>query len=375
MLDFSIVVPVLNEAPSLSALASEIKAAVCDLEREWEIIFVDDGSTDHSWSVIAGLADQNQRVRGIRFRKNFGKAAALRAGIEHSWGRLIITLDADLQDDPAEIPRMLAALEGRKERDQPEGNEQERTRDSGAGDEANPPEPDQFDLVSGWKQNRQDPLAKTLPSKVFNGLVGWLTGVWLHDHNCGFKIYRREIFDEVKLYGEMHRFIPVLASARGFRVAEIPVHHRPRQFGSSKYGWSRLPKGFLDLLTVSFLTGFNQRPQHLLGAIGGISFCLGGIGLTFMAIYWVFRMTMYPDWQPLHQRPIVIYSLGAMLLGAQMLSLGFLAELIIARGQEREAPFSIRESTPYQSSMVSVHADDPSADDDPQADGSRVRAI
>jgi len=171
--------------------------------------------------------------------------------------------------------------------------------------------------------------------------VGALTGLKLHDHNCGFKTYRREIFDEVRLYGEMHRFVPVLAAAKGFRVTEIPVNHRARQHGVSKYGLKRLPKGFLDLLTVSFLTGFNQRPQHLLGMFGLASFSAGAFGMFAMAIYWVLRMTMYPDWIPLHQRPVVLYSVGALLLGTQLLSIGFLAELIVAKGQAREEPYSI----------------------------------
>jgi len=185
---------------------------------------------------------------------------------------------------------------------------------------------------------------KTLPSKVFNWLVGCLTGVKLHDHNCGFKVYRRAVFDEVKLYGEMHRFVPVLASAKGFRVTEIPVNHRARQHGYSKYGLRRLPKGFLDLLTVSFLTGFNQRPQHLLGMFGLASFSFGALGMIIMAIYWILRMTMYPDWTPLHQRPIVLYSLGALILGTQLLSMGFLAELIVNKDQSREEPYSISET-------------------------------
>ncbi len=263
------------------------------------------------------LSASSETIQAIRFRRNFGKAAALRAGAHSASGELIITMDADLQDDPAEIPRMIEKLD--------EG----------------------FDLVSGWKQVRNDPVGKTIPSKVFNWLVGWLTGVKLHDHNCGFKIYRREIFDEVKLYGEMHRFVPVLAAARGFRIGEIPVNHRSRTHGVSKYGWSRLPKGFLDLLTVSFLTGYNQRPQHVLGTIGLLSFTLGVAGSLYMAIYWVLRMNFdaFADWTPLHQRPLVIYSLGALLLGAQLMCMGFLAELIVARGQNQgdKEPYSIRE--------------------------------
>jgi dolichol-phosphate mannosyltransferase len=202
----------------------------------------------------------------------------------------------------------------------------------------------ELDLINGWKKDRRDPLNKTLPSKVFNCLVGWLTGVKLRDHNSGFKLYRREVLEEVKLYGEMHRFVPVLAAAKGYRVGEVAVHHRPRQFGHSKYGWTRLLRGFLDLLTVGFLTGYHQRPQHLLGLLGLISFLLGLTGSLGMAIYWVLRMTSFPDWSPLHQRPLVLYSIGALLLGTQLLSMGFLAELMVARSQAESSPYSIRDT-------------------------------
>jgi dolichol-phosphate mannosyltransferase len=280
-----------------------------------EIIFVDDGSTDRSWEIISDLAKSDSRVQGIRFRRNFGKAAALRAAAEASRGRLLITMDADLQDDPQEIPRLLASLT---------------------------PE---WDLVSGWKKDRRDPISKTVPSKIFNLLVGWLTGVKLRDQNSGFKIYRRQVLDEVKLYGEMHRFVPVLAAAKGFRVTEVPVNHRPRKFGRSKYGWTRLIKGTLDLLTVSFLTGYHQRPQHVLGLIGLISFVFGLAGMFYMTGYWGLRMMWFPDWLPLHQRPLVLYSIAALLLGSQLLCMGFLAELIVARGQTQSNPYAIREIT------------------------------
>jgi dolichol-phosphate mannosyltransferase len=307
----SIIIPVYNEAESLRELYREIGGVIKANHYDAELIFIDDGSTDESWQMMDELAAEDSKVQCIRFRRNFGKAAALRAGADHSSGQLIVTMDADLQDDPAEIPNLIAAL----------GEDN--------------------DLISGWKKVRNDPLDKTLPSKIFNRLIGWLTGVHLHDHNCGFKVYRREIFDEVKLYGEMHRFVPVLAAARGFRVAEVPVNHRSRKHGVSKYGWARLPKGFLDLLTVCFLTGFSQRPQHLLGGFGLAAFSVGAIGLFWMAVYWLLRMAFYPEWAPLHQRPVVLYSLGALLLGAQVLCIGFLAELITSRNQVRNHPYSI----------------------------------
>lgn len=311
----SVVIPVFNEQDSLVELQREIRSVSDSNQFELETVFVDDGSTDRSWQIMKQLAESDDRVQCLRFRRNFGKAAAIRAGAKASSGELIITMDADLQDDPAEIPRMIEKLG------------------------------DDLDLVSGWKEVRNDPLGKTVPSKVFNWLVGWMTGVKLHDHNCGFKIYRREIFEEVKLYGEMHRFVPVLAAARGFRVGEISVNHRRRSHGVSKYGWTRLPKGFLDLLTVSFLTGYNQRPQHILGAFGLLSFCVGVIGMGYMTIYWILRMSFdaFSQWDPVHQRPLVIYSLGALLLGAQLMCIGFLAELIVARSQEDREPYAVCE--------------------------------
>jgi len=307
----SFVIPAFNEEGSIEELHSEILEICEKINCEFEIVFVDDGSTDQTWPKIQQLCSNHASTRAVRFRSNFGKAAALRAGAQETNHPLIVTMDADLQDDPAEVPNLIAKLD--------EG----------------------FDVVSGWKKVRNDPLGKTLPSKVFNKLVSWLTGVKLQDHNCGFKVYRREVFDEVKLYGEMHRFVPVLAAARGFKIAQVPVNHRARQFGVSKYGLRRLPKGFLDLLTVSFLTGFNNRPQHLLGFAGLISFSLGFLGVLWMSIYWVLRMTMFEDWEPVHKRPVLLYSLGGVLLGAQLLCMGFLAELIVAKNTERQAPYSI----------------------------------
>jgi glycosyltransferase involved in cell wall biosynthesis len=296
----SAVIPVFNEEESLVALHAELVEVAVANGYDLEIIFIDDGSKDGSWQTIERLAKEDSRVRGIRFRRNFGKAAGLSAGFEEARGEFVFTLDADLQDDPHEIPRFLEAM-----------NEHG------------------LDVVSGWKKKRLDPWHKVGPSRVFNWLVGFLTGVRLHDHNCGFKCYRREVLGEVRIYGDLHRFVPVLAAARGWQVGEIVVNHRPRKFGHSKYGVGRIIRGFLDLLTVYFLTGFNQRPQHLLGTLGIVSFTLGLIGLIYLAGYWVVDKAM-PDWklEDLHNRPAVLYSLGALLLGAQFISMGFLAELL-----------------------------------------------
>lgn len=313
---YSAVIPVYNEAESLGQLYQELTDVARDQGYELEVIFVDDGSTDDSWSRIEQLAAADPRVRGVRLRRNFGKAAALTAGFAEVQGELVFTLDADLQDDPREIPKLLAKLG------------------------------DDLDVVSGWKKVRHDPLEKVIPSRVFNGLVSWLTGVKLHDHNCGFKCYRAEVVREVTIYGELHRFVPVLAAARGFKVGELPVQHRARQHGKSKYGMRRYLKGFLDLMTVYFLTGFQQRPLHLLGTIGLGCFMLGVLGTLYATGYWI-AAQVYPDWEltPLHQRPLVLYAWGALLFGAQLLSIGFLAELITARSQREQPQFSVRQRT------------------------------
>ena len=314
-MSLSIVIPVYNEVESLGRLHAELDEAARANGYDLDIIFVDDGSTDGSWKRIRKLAEADARVRGIRFRRNSGKAAALTAGFDAARGERIMTLDADLQDDPREIARFIAEMD---EKD--------------------------LDVVSGWKQVRHDPIHKVWPSRVFNWLVSRMTGVHLHDHNCGMKCYRREIFTEVQIYGELHRFIPVLASARGWKVGEIAIQHRPREFGQSKYGMRRFVKGLLDLMTVYFLTGYLQRPLHLLGTAGLLSFLVGGLGLTYLAIYWVLRTTLeLHHWTPLHERPLVIYSAGLLLLGAQFMSIGFLAELMTAHARRNVSPYSVAE--------------------------------
>ncbi|MDY0169282.1 MAG: glycosyltransferase family 2 protein [Thermoguttaceae bacterium] len=310
----SVVIPVFNEQPSLAELHSQISEVAHEQSYRLEVIFVDDGSTDGSWAEIERLAAEDGRVRGIRFRRNFGKAAALSAGFAEARGEMVVTLDADLQDDPREIPSFLAKMD------------------------------EQLDVVSGWKQVRHDPWHKVLPSRIFNWMVSRLTGVRLHDHNCGMKCYRCEVLDEVRLYGELHRFVPVLAAARGFRVGEIVIQHRPRQHGRSKYGVARFVKGFLDLLTVKFLTGFGQRPQHVLGTIGLAAFILGVFGMSMLAAQWgISRLGDEPV--HLHHRPALLYSLALLLLGGQLMSIGFVAELLIAYHDPAVSPYSIAQRT------------------------------
>jgi glycosyltransferase involved in cell wall biosynthesis len=313
----SLVIPMLNESESLIPLHAEIDAVAKAHALNVEIVFVDDGSTDTSWATVLDLAKADPRVRGVRFRRNFGKAAALAAGFKEARGGLIVTMDADLQDDPHEIPRFLEALRAGR------------------------------DVISGWKKVRHDPFHKVYPSRVFNWLVGKVTGVKLHDHNCGMKAYKSEVFKEVKLYGELHRFIPVLAAARGFKVGELVINHRARKYGSSKYGFRRFAKGFLDLITVKFLTGFGHRPQHLLGNFGLIPAGMGVVGLTAIAVnaaVRAFNATIGAG--PTTQIVLAFMSVGLLLFGTQLVVTGLIAELIVGRGHDDLDPYCVAEKTP-----------------------------
>ena len=310
----SIIIPVFNEAESLVELHSQIIRVASEQSLDLEVIYIDDGSRDGSWVEVQKLVAFEARVRGLRFRRNFGKAAALTAGMAAAKGDTICMLDADLQDDPAEIPRFTAKFN--------EG----------------------FDVVNGWKLRRLDPWHKVYPSKVFNWLVGRLTGLKLHDHNCGMKMFKAEVGKEIRIYGELHRFIPVLAHSRGFRVTEIGINHRVRQHGQSKYGVRRFLRGFLDLMTVAFLTGYGQRPQHMLGAIGLISFGLGISGLGYLALIWLL-MNIFSVWppEPIGSRPLLAYSIALTILGAQAISLGLLAELIVHYTSRPSDTYSVSE--------------------------------
>jgi glycosyltransferase involved in cell wall biosynthesis len=308
----SVVIPVRDEAESLAELYGELSAVFSGLARgPVEFIFVDDGSRDRSWSIILALSENDPRVGAIRFRRNFGKAAALTAAFQSARGSLVFTLDGDLQDDPAEIPRFLDRLE--------EG----------------------YDVISGWKKTRNDPWHKVYPSRVFNWLVSRLTDCRLHDHNCGFKLYRCEVLREIGLYGELHRFVPVLAHARGFRVGEVEVRHRRRRHGASKYGLSRFMKGFLDLLTVRFLTRFRERPLHMMGGIGLSLFALGGLGMLSLAVMW-----LDPANRPIGTRPLLFYSIALFLVGLQLVTMGIVAELVTAYNIRTEDVYSIAQRIP-----------------------------
>ena len=328
----SIIIPVYNEDESIVILHGEILNVAQLHHLDVEILFVDDGSKDNSWDKICELSASHANTRGIKFRRNFGKAAALSAGFQAANGDIFITMDADLQDDPMEIPNFLKQLE----QGGPAKNGQLFTP---------------LDVISGWKKVRLDPWHKTFPSKIFNKMVSNLTDVHLNDHNCGMKCYRAPIFKEVRLYGELHRFIPVLAAARGFKVGELAIQHRARKFGHSKYGMRRFIKGFLDLLTVKFLTGFGQRPQHLLGGAGLLSFLAGSLGLGYLAITWIIRLWEPDLFPPLHDRPLLIYAAAFLLLGAQMMSIGFLAELITAFQGKDADTYSISDTTTVQKNI------------------------
>ncbi|WP_439621690.1 glycosyltransferase family 2 protein [Gemmata sp.] len=312
----SLVIPVFNEHDSLAPLLTEITEVVAGIDLRVEVIFVDDGSTDGSWQLVRELAAKDERVRGVRFRRNFGKAAALEAGFKAARGGVVMTLDADLQDDPHEIPNFLKAVRGG------------------------------LDVVSGWKKVRLDPIHKTFPSRVFNRMVGVVTKVHLHDHNCGFKAYRADVLRELHLYGEMHRFVPVLAAGRGFKVGELAIHHRPRQFGRSKYGWQRFVKGFLDLVTVHFLTKFGRRPQHLLGSYGLLATGLGFLGFFALLVNLVLhQIDPALGFGAVTQLYVLVLSGGLVLGGAQFLFTGLLAELVVARKMMEQEPFSVVERT------------------------------
>jgi glycosyltransferase involved in cell wall biosynthesis len=304
--EVSVVLPVLDEVESLGVLYRELTDVLEALGRPYELIFVDDGSRDGSFEKLEKLHRTDDRVRVVQLRRNFGKAAALAVGFREARGAIIVTLDADLQDDPAELPRLLARLE--------EGR----------------------DLVSGWKRERQDPRSKTWPSRLFNWVTGWLTGLRLHDFNSGFKVYRREVVEELRLYGELHRFIPAMAAWRGFRVDEVPVHHRPRRFGRSKYGSARFWRGCLDLLTVLFLTRYTRRPLHLFGGLGLLAWTAGFGANLYLTGLWLLGV------RPIGSRPLLAFGVLSMLVGAQFFSVGLLSELLLSYQTRSTDDVSIR---------------------------------
>ena len=294
----SVVIPVHNEERSLALLYDELDSALQQLGQPWEALYVDDGSTDGTYSALIRLHDAQENVVVVRLRRNFGKAAALAAGFAQAKGDVIVTIDGDLQDDPAEIPKLLAKLD--------EG----------------------FDLVSGWKTKRRDPLRRRIPSKLFNTVTGWVSGVHLHDMNCGLKAYRAEVVRGLRLYGELHRFTPVLADQRGYRIAEVSVNHRPREHGRSRYGIERYLRGFFDLLTVSFIGRYRQRPLHL---FGGVGLLLSVVGFGILVYLTIDKMLGHA----IGGRPLLILGVLLVVVGIQIFSLGLITELITSHHEER----------------------------------------
>lgn len=308
-LELSVVVPVYNEADSLKELTERLMAVLsAEAGDSFEILFIDDGSTDESWERITALHAANApHVRAFRHRRNFGKAAALALGFRLAIGEVIITMDADLQDQPEEIPTLLKALT-----------------------------PD-VDLVSGWKRRRQDPFDKTLPSKVFNLVARKISGVQLHDMNCGFKAYRAEVAKSVKLYGELHRFIPILAAAEGYRIGEAVVQHQPRVHGHSKYGFTRMIKGAIDLLTTVVLTRYLRRPAHFFGGIGLL------VGTVSIGVLLYLSAGWFLGYKGIGTRPLFFFGILGTLLSAQLISLGILAELVLLRTVRLEPAVGVTE--------------------------------
>ncbi|MDR8393530.1 glycosyltransferase family 2 protein [Aliifodinibius sp. S!AR15-10] len=291
-IEISVVVPLFNEEQSLAELHERITSEIGE-NFSHEIIFIDDGSSDDSWEVIEKLACEHKNTNGIRFQRNYGKSSALQSGFERAKGKYIVTMDADLQDDPAEIPEMIEMLKNG------------------------------HDLVSGWKKKRHDPLSKTIPSKFFNKVTSWVTGIDLHDFNCGLKAYKREVIENIHLYGELHRYIPLLAKWEGFKkIGEKVVQHHPRKFGETKFGFSRFMHGFLDLVTLVFINSYLQRPMHFFGTLGFIFLVIGGLINAYLAIAKIF----FGEY--LSGRPLLLLGVMLMVLGAQFFSIGFLGELI-----------------------------------------------
>jgi len=294
----SVVVPVHDEEQSVEPLLDELADALAPLDTTWEVIFVDDGSTDGTFARLTRLHDVHDNVRVVRLRRNFGKAAALAAGFAEATGEIVVTIDGDRQDDPEEIPRLLVKLD--------EG----------------------FDLVSGWKAHRRDPLSRRILSRIFNAVAGRMSGLRLHDMNCGLKAYRAEVVHGLRLYGELHRYIPVLAHYRGFRIAEIPVNPRPREYGRSRYGVERYVRGFLDLLTVTFVGRYRHRPLHLFGGLG-LALLAGGSAIL------VYLTVLKITGASIGGRPLLTLGVLLVVVGMQFLSLGLLTELITSHNEER----------------------------------------
>lgn len=307
-MDISVVIPLLNEAESLPELEAWIRRVMDAHGYSYEILFIDDGSTDNSWEVIESLSQHNPSVKGIKFRRNYGKSAALNTGFEATSGRVVITMDADLQDSPDEIPDLYNMIIQ-----------------------------DGYDLVSGWKQKRYDPLSKTIPTKVFNWATRRLSGIHnLHDFNCGLKSYKRDVVKSIEVYGEMHRYIPVIAKWSGFKkIGEKPVQHQARKYGTTKFGWERFINGLLDLVSITFVGKFGRRPMHFFGAIGFMMFVIGLASSAYLGIDKLYRLNNGLPTILVTSNPYFYIALTTMILGTMLFLAGFLAELIARNSPTR----------------------------------------
>ena len=307
-MDISVVIPLVNERESLDELVSRLHAVIGGMNKNYELILVDDGSRDGSWEEIMRLRATNSRVKGIRFGRNYGKSPALNVGFEAAQGEVVITMDADLQDDPDEIPELyrMIAVDG-------------------------------FDLVSGWKQKRHDPLSKTIPTKLFNWATRRMSGVELHDFNCGLKAYKKAVVKNIEVYGEMHRYIPFIAHKEGFRkIGEKVVLHHPRKHGKTKFGLNRFVNGFLDLLTITFIFRFGKKPMHFFGALGTLMFVLGSCSAAWLVLSKAWHSWVLGTLAPRVSDQALFYvALTAMIIGVQLFTVGFVAELVSRNSSER----------------------------------------
>lgn len=307
-MDISVVIPLYNEAESLPELEAWIRRVMLENSFSYEVIFVDDGSTDNSWEVIEKIAAENPRVNGIRFRRNYGKSPALNTGFSQAKGDVIITMDADLQDSPDEIPELYRMI--KEER---------------------------YDLVSGWKQKRHDPKSKTIPTKLFNATARKVSGIRnLHDFNCGLKAYRRDVVKHIEVYGDMHRYIPILAKNAGYtRIGEKVVHHQARKYGKSKFGLDRFVHGYLDLLTLWFTGKFGRKPMHFFGLWGSLMFLIGFIAVIVVGVAKLYNMHAGNHYSLVTESPYFYIALTTMILGTQLFLTGFIGELIVRNSHKR----------------------------------------
>lgn len=303
-IDISIIIPLYNESESLSELSAWIAKVLDNTKLSYEIIFVDDGSTDHSWEKIQSLSLNNDNIKGISFRRNYGKSAALNVGFSKSIGEVVITMDADLQDSPEEIPELFKMIKV-----------------------------DEYDIVSGWKKNRKDPISKTIPTKLYNSVTRWVSGIKLHDMNCGLKAYKNQVVKNIEVYGEMHRYIPLIAKWAGFQnITEKVVHHQARKFGVTKFGLERFIFGFLDLFSITFIGKYGKRPMHLFGTLGTVVFIIGFVFLFYIGVDKIF---FNKTGKLIANRTEFYVALTSIIIGVQFFLAGFLGEMLSRNSPNR----------------------------------------